>query len=85
MSTTGSTALVIGGVAPRTRGRGARHHLHQLRSDRVLVLDGHYWGPVLGLLLSKSRLADLGLLATGISVPCHAVVPNSSFGEALVG
>ena len=44
-----------------------------------------YWGPVLGLLLSKNRRLDLVLLATGIlGYLAHAVVPNSSFGEAMV-
>ena len=44
-----------------------------------------YWGPVIGLLFSKSRRIDIALLALGIvGYLSHSVVPNSSFGEALV-
>jgi hypothetical protein len=45
-----------------------------------------YWGPVIGLMFSKSRRIDIALLAAGIiGYLAHAVIPNSSFGDALVG
>lgn len=44
-----------------------------------------YWGPVMGLMISKSRRVDIALLVAGIvGYLAHSVVPNSSFGEALV-
>jgi hypothetical protein len=44
-----------------------------------------YWGPVIGLLISKRRRLDIALLAAGIAgYLAHFVIPNSSFGEALV-
>jgi hypothetical protein len=44
-----------------------------------------YWGPVFGLLISKSRRIDIFLLALGIlGYLAHFVIPSSSFGNAMV-
>ena len=81
--------LVIGGVALANAvvvGLGIIFISFPFRDPMFWFWQVIYWGPVLGLLLSKDRAVDLGLLVTGIlGYLAHAVVPNSSFGEALVG
>jgi hypothetical protein len=44
-----------------------------------------YWGPVIGLLFTKTRKLDIALLAAGVvGYLAHFVIPSSSFGDALV-
>ena len=80
--------LVIGGVALANAavvGLGISFISAPFHDPMFWFWQIIYWGPVLGLLLSKKRLLDLVLLATGIlGYLAHSVVPNSSFGQAMV-
>jgi hypothetical protein len=80
--------LVIGGIALANAavvGLGIAFISAPFRDPMFWFWQIIYWGPVIGLMISKSRRIDIALLAVGIlGYLAHFVVPSSSFGDAMV-